>query len=67
MKSSPLGELNTKLAPVASATDAALLPLDRQRKIEYFNVFNVADLLVDYRNRPPMTFDRRAFYKISLI
>ncbi|RZL13653.1 MAG: AraC family transcriptional regulator, partial [Hymenobacter sp.] len=35
--------------------------------IGHFNVFNVADLMLDYRNRPPMTFNRREFYKISLI
>lgn len=23
--------------------------------------------MLGYRNRPPMTFDRRAFYKISLM
>ena len=32
-----------------------------------FNVFRVADLMHDYGHRPPMTFDRRAFYKISLV
>ncbi|GAB3639180.1 response regulator transcription factor [Hymenobacter arcticus] len=67
MKSSPLEELYTKLAPVASAAAEALLAPDRPREIGLFNVFNVADLMLDYRNRPPMTFDRRAFYKISLI
>ncbi len=67
MKSLPLEELYTKLAPLAGAAAEALLPPDRQREIGHFNVFNVADLMLDYRNRPPMSFDRRAFYKISLI
>ncbi|MBJ6107903.1 helix-turn-helix transcriptional regulator [Hymenobacter sp. BT523] len=32
-----------------------------------FKVFDVADLMVDFGNRPPMGFDRRPFYKISLV
>ncbi|TPG66388.1 helix-turn-helix domain-containing protein [Hymenobacter nivis] len=67
MKPHPLEELYSKFAPEAGAAAGALLPVDRQREIGHFNVFNVADLMLDYRNRPPMTFDRRSFYKISLI
>lgn len=63
MKSRPLDELYTKLVPEADAP----LALDRQREVGHFNVFNVADLMLANRDRPPMTFDRRAFYKISLI
>ena len=60
----PLSELYTKLAPEAAEE---LLPPERLREIGQFNVFNVADLMLANRDRPPMTFDRRAFYKISLI
>ncbi|AMJ66218.1 helix-turn-helix domain-containing protein [Hymenobacter sp. PAMC 26628] len=67
MKLRPLEELYTKLVPKADAAAGVLPPPDRRREIGHFNVFNVADLMLDYRNRPPMTFDRRAFYKISLI
>ena len=67
MKSLPLEELYTKLAPVAGAASGALLPPGMQREVGHFNVFNVADLMLGNRDRPPMTFDRRAFYKISLI
>ncbi|MDB5269270.1 MAG: Transcriptional regulator, AraC family [Hymenobacter sp.] len=59
-----LSELYNKLAPEAAET--LLLP-NRQREVGHFNVFNVADLMLANRDRPPMTFDRRAFYKISLI
>ena len=62
----PLEELYTKLAPKAG-TGAATLLSDQQRGGGQFNVFNVADLMLANRDRPPMTFDRRAFYKISLI
>jgi AraC family transcriptional activator of pobA len=64
MTSRPLEDLYTKLAP----TDAnALLLPEQQREVGHFNVFNVADLMLANRDRPPMTFDRRSFYKISLI
>ena len=65
MKPRPLEELYAKLAPLAPA-NLSLLP-DRQQEASQFNVFNVADLMLTSRDKPPMTFDRRAFYKISLI
>ena len=67
MKSVALTELITKVAAVAEAVPNPLLPTTMQREVGQFNVFNVADLMLANRNRPPMTFDRRAFYKISLI
>ncbi len=66
MKSRPLEELYAKLAPVAGATAGALAP-DMQREVGHFNIFNVADLMLGRRDKPPMAFDRRAFYKISLV
>lgn len=65
MKSSPLEELYARLAPQVAS--GALLPPDPKPEVGHFNVFNVADLMLATRDRPPMTFDRRAFYKISLI
>ena len=59
--------LPAQLAPKACALPNTLLPTDQQREVGLFNVFSVADLLLANRDRPPMTFDRRAFYKISLI
>ena len=67
MKSIPLDELTAKLAAASGAPVATLLLPTRQREVGHFNVFNVADLMLANRDRPPMTFDRRAFYKISLI
>ncbi|MDO7874791.1 helix-turn-helix transcriptional regulator [Hymenobacter sp. ASUV-10] len=63
MKSVPLDALYTKLEPAAGT----LLPPPMQQEVGHFNVFNVADLMLNYRSRPPMTFDRRTFYKISLM
>ena len=60
----PLEELYTKFGPAAGA--APLHP-GMQREVGHFNLFHLADLMPTYRTRPPMTFDRRAFYKISLI
>lgn len=67
MKPNALEELYALLAPAAGAAPGAPLPAARPPEIGHFNVFNVADLTRSYRNRPPMSFDRRAFYKISLI
>ncbi|MBH8556605.1 helix-turn-helix domain-containing protein [Hymenobacter negativus] len=64
MSPRPLSDLYTKLAPEAAET--LLLP-EQPREIGHFNVFNVADLMLANRDRPPMSFDRRSFYKISLI
>ena len=64
MPSRPLAELYAKLVPETAETQ---LPPERPREAGQFNVFNVADLMLANRDRPPMTFDRRAFYKISLI
>lgn len=63
----PLAEPRTKLTPEVSIAPNVLLPTDQQREVGLFNVFNVADLMLANRDRPPMTFDRRAFYKISLM
>ena len=67
MKPLPLAELYTKFAGAAGTAASTLLPPDMQREVGHFNVFNVADLMAGSRDKPPMTFDRRAFYKISLI
>lgn len=64
MSTLPLEELYAKFGPAAGAVP---LPPGPQREVGHFNLFHLADLMPTYRTRPPMTFDRRAFYKISLI
>ena len=66
MKPNTLEALYTQLAAAKPPADPTLPP-GSAPEAGHFNVFNVADLMLDYRTRPPMTFDRRAFYKISLI
>ncbi|MBC8154121.1 MAG: helix-turn-helix transcriptional regulator [Bacteroidetes bacterium] len=66
MKPLPLEELYNKLTPAGDAP-GTLLPPDIQQEVGHFNVFSVEDLMLGYHNKPPMTFDRRAFYKISLV
>ncbi|MGI4871258.1 MAG: helix-turn-helix domain-containing protein [Janthinobacterium lividum] len=66
MKSLPLEDFYTKFAPATSPAFGLLPPLGIQREVGHFNVFNVADLML-HRDKTPMTFDRRAYHKISLI
>lgn len=45
----------------------ALLPPGIQKEIGHFNVFNIRELFERIREKPVMPYDRRAYYKISLI
>jgi AraC family transcriptional activator of pobA len=67
MNPNSLEAFYSKWKPEAEAGPGNAAALGTQREIGHFNVFRMADLMVNYRHRPPMTFDRRAFYKISLI
>lgn len=66
MKPLPLNEFYTAITPAGSAS-GTLLPPGIQQEVGHFNVFDVADLMLGDHSKPPMTFDRRAFYKISLV
>jgi AraC family transcriptional activator of pobA len=44
-----------------------LLPDGITREIGHFNVFNIADLVERLKGKPSMPYNRRAYYKISLI
>jgi len=46
---------------------AALVPSEISREIGHFNVFNVDDLVARMKVKPFMPYNRRAYYKISLI
>jgi AraC family transcriptional activator of pobA len=45
----------------------SLLPKDITREIGHFNVFNVAEIMAKIREKPYMPYNRRTYYKISLI
>src|SRR5882724_11943525 len=50
-------------------TTAALIPDGINKEIGHFNVFKVDDLFAQRKKKPnaPMPYNRRAYYKISLI
>ncbi len=67
MKTSSLDEFSASIVTAAKPVSDPLLPSGAVREGGQFNLFNMADLMLTYRSRPPMTFDRRPFYKISLL
>ncbi|GAB2583304.1 helix-turn-helix domain-containing protein [Spirosoma areae] len=67
MKPRPLEELYAKLAPVVNPEPRTAQPSAIPQQVGHFNVLRVADLMHSYQHKPPMTFDRRAFYKICLL
>ena len=67
MKAISLDEFYQQLTTALDGAPGALLPGGIQREIGHFNVFDVADLFRRVREKPPMLYDRRAYYKINLI
>ncbi|MGI4867396.1 MAG: helix-turn-helix domain-containing protein [Janthinobacterium lividum] len=67
MKAVSLEEFYAAFATAVEVEPSTLLPPDIQKEVGHFNIFNVADLLRPGREKPPMPYDRRAYYKISLI
>ncbi|MEO7976950.1 helix-turn-helix transcriptional regulator [Flavobacterium sp.] len=45
----------------------SLLPNDIKKEIGHFNVFDIKELMERMKDKPAMPYDRRAYYKISLI
>lgn len=46
---------------------SSLLPNDIKKEIGHFNVFDIKELYERLKEKPGMPYDRRAYYKISLI
>ena len=67
MKVISLDEFYNQLTTGTATELSALLPGGIQKEVGHFNVFNLADLLTNGREKPAMPYDRRAYYKISLI
>ncbi|WP_375419306.1 helix-turn-helix domain-containing protein [uncultured Hymenobacter sp.] len=67
MQSISLEEFYDQLATGAATELSALLPPGIQQEVGHFNIFNVADLFRGREKTAAMPYDRRAYYKISLI
>lgn len=46
---------------------SSLIPKDINKEIGHFNVFNIQDMLIKVKKTGEMPYNRRAYYKISLI
>jgi len=66
MKPTSLEEFYDQIAAGAGTELSALLPSGIQKEIGHFNVFNLADL-PQGNDKSVMPYDRRTYYKISLI
>lgn len=62
MKPNSLAAFYAALAPGPDTASGVLPPPDMAHGVGHFNVFPLADL----RGAPPMTFNRRTYYKITL-
>ncbi len=67
MKPDSLEAFYAKFAPNTDAASGARRPEGLQGEVGHFNVFNIADLNPRIGEKPPMSFDRRAYHKISLV
>ncbi|MBO0930022.1 helix-turn-helix domain-containing protein [Fibrella aquatilis] len=67
MKTSSIDDFSASIVTADKPAADPLLLVGAVGEVSQFNLFNMADLMRTYRSRPPMTFDRRPFYKISLL
>ena len=69
MPGTSLATFYATLAAQAGTTPDALRPADEHLALGHFNLFDVADVLRPpaRATAPPLMFDRRTYYKISLI
>lgn len=67
MKTISLDAFYQQMATIADTELNTLLPSGIQKEVGHFNVFNVEELLKNASEKPAMPYDRRAYYKISLI
>jgi len=67
MEISTLEDFYKKITFANGVAPGFLLPDGITREIGHFNVFNMEDLMERLRKKPAMPYNRRAYYKISLI
>ncbi|MGQ7945805.1 helix-turn-helix domain-containing protein [Flavobacterium sp. WC2509] len=67
MKSKSIDEFYEEISSDSFANPCVLLPNGIQKEIGHFNVFNIKELYERLKGHCNMPYDRRAYYKISLI
>jgi AraC-like DNA-binding protein len=67
MKSKSIEEFYQEISGDSSMESNTLLPNGILKEIGHFNVFSIKELYERLKEKPAMPYDRRAYYKISLI
>lgn len=67
IKSTSLEEFYEQAAVFTGKDISALLPPDINKEIGHFNVFDIAETIEEVKRKAVMPYNRRAYYKISLI
>ena len=67
MSKTSFEELCYRLSSGSSTDLSALLPEGILQEVGHFNVFNLTEITQTTREKPPIPYDCRAFYKISLL
>lgn len=67
MKSKSIEEFYQEIAADSNSEKNGLLPNGIQKEIGHFNVFSIKELYERLKEKSFMPYDRRAYYKISLI
>jgi AraC family transcriptional activator of pobA len=67
MKTDSLEDFYKHMTASHNVELSSLLPKGIDKEIGHFNIFNVAEIAKRYQIKPFMPYNRRAYYKISLI
>lgn len=67
MKLKSIDEFYQEISGDSNSDTSTLLPKDIQKEIGHFNVFSIKELYERLKDKSFMPYDRRAYYKISLI
>ena len=67
MKSISIDDFYEEISSKSFPNPCVLLPNGIQKEIGHFNVFNIKELYETFKGQCNMPYDRRAYYKISLI
>lgn len=62
-----LDEFYQEFATLTGKDVQTLFPQDINKEVGHFNVFDIADTIEKVKRKSPMPYNRRAYYKISLI